>query len=203
MTAGVGVAAGAALLVALLLYMSGRAARQSRVRVVLRAPLCGSLIAGIVIAGLALVSVRGASFALRVLPALSAAVVSSTTDVQTGYIFDRVVLVALALVTAVAAVEEELGVAVLGALVGAGIPYILHASTAGRGLGLGDVKLAGMLGASLGPAGELRALVIAAVVGGAVATYLLMARRRRASDCMPFGPCLTIGAAVVALGWPL
>lgn len=64
-------------------------------------------------------------------------------------------------------------------------------------LGLGDVKLAGVLGLCLGPV-VVVALAVAFAAGSAVAVVIALRRGRRAlrTTTVPFGPYLAAGAAV-------
>lgn len=63
------------------------------------------------------------------------------------------------------------------------------------GLGMGDVKLAGLLGALLGwPAFD--ALAIGIVVGGIVSLGLLVVKRAGLGTAIAYGPCLALGGAV-------
>ncbi|TIC78917.1 A24 family peptidase [Nocardioides sp. GY 10127] len=86
----------------------------------------------------------------------------------------------------------------------------LHVLTRGRGMGLGDVALAPVLGAAAGSLGVGAALVGLAgafVAGALVGTALIVAgraRRRPAPRMLPFGPFL-VGAALLAVpcGQPL
>ncbi|MFE1645376.1 prepilin peptidase [Microbacterium sp. P01] len=77
--------------------------------------------------------------------------------------------------------------------------YALMRGVSGRGVGGGDVKLAGVIGLYLGWVGW-GALVVGTVsgflIGGAVAVALLAARRANRSTAIPFGPCLLAGAWV-------
>jgi len=79
--------------------------------------------------------------------------------------------------------------------------------TAGRGMGLGDVALAPLLGAVLGGVGLAAGLVgLAAgfVLGALVGTYLLLSGRARRGSRIPHGPFMIVGAAVgLFLGQPL
>jgi leader peptidase (prepilin peptidase)/N-methyltransferase len=68
------------------------------------------------------------------------------------------------------------------------------------GMGLGDMKLAAMLGAFLGWRAGLFALFVAVLAGGGVAAYLLLSGRRGRRDAVPFGPFLALGGAVALLG---
>ena len=75
--------------------------------------------------------------------------------------------------------------------------YTILALVKPGGMGLGDVKLAGVLGMYLGAAGwaQLAVGTIAAfVLGGTVAVILLIAQRARRTDGLPFGPWMLAGA---------
>ncbi|MEP7035193.1 MAG: prepilin peptidase [Dermatophilaceae bacterium] len=75
-------------------------------------------------------------------------------------------------------------------------------SPGGGGLGLGDVKLAGVLGLLLGWVGWGPAIVsvfAAFVIGGAIAVILLIARRASRSSSIAFGPSMILGAWVALI----
>lgn len=86
--------------------------------------------------------------------------------------------------------------ALLGGLALGGLYLLLHAINPG-GMGLGDVKLALGLGIALGWYGP-RAVVTGAaagiLLGGLHGAALLLTRRARRSDAVPFGPFLIAGA---------
>jgi leader peptidase (prepilin peptidase) / N-methyltransferase len=63
------------------------------------------------------------------------------------------------------------------------------------GLGMGDVKLAGMLGALLGWKG-LDALALGILVGGVVSMVLLTFTRAGLRSALAYGPCLAFGGVV-------
>ena len=69
-----------------------------------------------------------------------------------------------------------------------------------EGMGHGDFKLLGMIGAWLGWQDMILALYIAAISGGLVAVGLLATGKGR-NAAIPFGPYLALGGAVMAL-WP-
>lgn len=69
-----------------------------------------------------------------------------------------------------------------------------------EGMGLGDVKLLGMLGAFLGWRGMLVTLALAAVAGAVVGVALILAGRGSRQTELPFGTFLC-GAALVVLFW--
>ena len=69
----------------------------------------------------------------------------------------------------------------------------------GRGMGFGDVKLAPILGATLGWLAWQQAiagLLAAFIVGGVVGIALMVTGRARRGTRMPFGPYLVAGCAI-------
>ncbi|MGY1773253.1 prepilin peptidase [Blastococcus sp. SYSU D00813] len=141
-----------------------------------------------------------------------AAVLLAVVDLQHRLLPDRVVLpatvlVALLLTGAAAAggTWAQLGRAFLGAAVLFAVFLVLALLAPGQ-LGMGDVKLAALLGLPLGwfgwPALLLGALA-AFVVQAVAALVLLAARRITLRSALPFGPAMLLGAAVaVALALP-
>ena len=87
------------------------------------------------------------------------------------------------------------------------VGYLMLAliSPGGGGLGLGDVKLAGVLGLLLGWLGWSPAIVsvlAAFIIGGFIALILLLLRRTSRSSSIAFGPSMILGAWV-ALMFPV
>jgi len=89
------------------------------------------------------------------------------------------------------------------ALVGAGIWLMsiggIWLLSGGRGMGMGDVKLAPTLGLILGWVGvgsSVVGLMSAWLIGGFVAITLMLTRRARKGTTIPFGPFLIVGFAV-------
>jgi leader peptidase (prepilin peptidase) / N-methyltransferase len=91
--------------------------------------------------------------------------------------------------------------AIIGALAYGGVFFVI-AFIAPRGLGMGDVKLTGLIGLVLGALG-LRLVGVAAgaavLLGGVAGIVALVAGRGRKS-AMPFGPSLSAGA-LIAVFW--
>lgn len=90
----------------------------------------------------------------------------------------------------------------VGASIWLGLLGLVFLVTRGAGMGLGDVKLAPSLGATLGWLGVEVAfvgIVLAFVLGGVVSVLLLVTRRVERHTAIPFGPFLLLGslAAVV------
>ncbi|MCA1583106.1 MAG: prepilin peptidase [Acidobacteria bacterium] len=98
--------------------------------------------------------------------------------------------------------------AVLGAALGAGGLFLvafLYEKIAGHeGMGLGDVKMLGMIGAFLGPAGVLLTILLASLSGSVVGIALIAAGAGTRKLRLPFGVFLAIGAvAAYFFGAPL
>jgi leader peptidase (prepilin peptidase)/N-methyltransferase len=124
----------------------------------------------------------------------------SAVDVESRRIPNRIVLPAAALsLTAVGLLHpERLGGAVAAAA-GAAAFFAVPGLIARRTVGMGDAKLALLIGIVLG-SDVVGALLIAAVSGGLVALALVAARGRQAfAATIPYGPFLSFGAAVALL----
>ncbi|MBI4035283.1 MAG: prepilin peptidase [Candidatus Chisholmbacteria bacterium] len=72
--------------------------------------------------------------------------------------------------------------------------------TKGRGMGWGDVKLAGLMGLILGWPAMVVAIMVAFLTGAVVAIILVGGGKKRWGETIPFGPFL-IGGTVIALLW--
>ncbi len=91
------------------------------------------------------------------------------------------------------------GSALVGGAVWLGVIGGLWLVTGGRGMGFGDVKLAPVLGVTLGWVGTSAAavgLLMAFGTGAVVGLALMAVRRAGRKSALPFGPFLLIGAAV-------
>jgi leader peptidase (prepilin peptidase)/N-methyltransferase len=127
-------------------------------------------------------------------------VVLSVIDFESHRLPNRIVLPAAAVVlVARLASAPEHWQAWLGAGLGAFAFFLVFALIYPAGLGMGDVKLALLLGFALGSA-ILPALLVGTLAGGAAGIILLAKNgaeaRRRA---IPFGPCLAFGAIAILL----
>jgi len=128
------------------------------------------------------------------------AVVLTVTDLQHQRLPNRILLpggAGLAALVVVTALAEGRPTALVGAGFGAAALFalfLLAALLSPAGMGMGDVKLAGVLGLLLGYGG------LAVVVLGVVSLVFVLSRRAGRRTALPFGPALLLGAAV-ALGW--
>jgi leader peptidase (prepilin peptidase)/N-methyltransferase len=96
--------------------------------------------------------------------------------------------------------------ALLGALVGAAIFGLLFLVTRGAGMGLGDAKLALVIGLFLGLHLTIAAIAFSFIFGSLLMLPVLAAGSRGRRDAVPFGPFLVLGALVAlyapnALAW--
>jgi len=125
--------------------------------------------------------------------ALLCAAIAAITDLRDGFIYDRLTIPAAVLLAATACTRDALPAAIAGALACGGALLILHGVTRGRGVGLGDVKLAAVVGAGLGLPYGLIAIGAAFVAGTCVALPLLVLRRVSRRDRLPFAPFIAAG----------
>lgn len=88
----------------------------------------------------------------------------------------------------------------LGILVGGGALYLIaYAYQVLRhqdGLGGGDIKLLGMIGAFLGVPGVVLTVILASVVGTTVGLVVMVRSGEGMKTMLPFGPFLSLGALV-------
>jgi leader peptidase (prepilin peptidase) / N-methyltransferase len=121
--------------------------------------------------------------------------VVTVSDLRTRLVPDFPLAVSLTLVLGVCALTDR-GDLPERLVAGAGAAGFLLAAALIRpdGMGLGDVKLAGVIGVYLGGA-VIVAMVVAFAAGSAVG-ILLIARHGWAarSRAIPFAPCLALGA---------
>ena len=158
----------------------------------------------------ALVGARlGADWALPAFLVFSAGLIAlSAIDLDT-YLLPRKVVyptlfaTAALLLVAAAATRDLRGLAEAGAggLIGFGIFFLIHFISP-KGMGFGDVRLAGVIGMALGwiqlplvAVGLFLAFLLATIVG----VGLMVAGRRGRKDKVPFGPFLAAGAMLAVL----
>ena len=91
----------------------------------------------------------------------------------------------------------------IGVAVGAGslwlVAEIYYRVRHEEGLGMGDVKMLGMIGAFLGWKLVLITLVMSSFLGSIVGVFVLIARKESLKYALPFGTFLAIGALIAAV----
>lgn len=80
------------------------------------------------------------------------------------------------------------------------LAFIYEKLTGREGLGFGDVKLLGMVGAFLGPTGAFATVLLSSMVGSIVGLTIMVARRENLKLALPYGPFLAVGA-IIYLFW--
>lgn len=118
------------------------------------------------------------------------------TDMKFMLLYDKVTLLLAAAGVVRAFFEHQLLEALCGSGVLLVIMLLLYFASRG-GMGEGDVKLAPALGIWLGLEQGLLCLLLAFVSGGVVGALLLLCRRGKLKQAIPFGPFLC-AAAVAA-----
>ena len=139
----------------------------------------------------------------------AAGVLLAVVDLQHHLLPNRVVVPSIgigAMLLLLAALPDRDWEALLRALLGAAVLFLVFlvlALISPRGLGMGDVKLAGLIGLYLGWIGWGAVVVGASagfVIQALLALVLLAGRRIGLRGELPFGPAMLLGAAV-AIGW--
>jgi leader peptidase (prepilin peptidase)/N-methyltransferase len=116
-------------------------------------------------------------------------------DLLTRRILNVVVLPASLIVIAARAAFEPSALPEI--LVAGAVAFVVFVvlSVVGSGLGMGDVKLAGLLGLLLGRA-ALGALLAGVIAGGVAAALLVASGRAGRKSTFAYGPYLALGGAV-------
>ena len=89
--------------------------------------------------------------------------------------------------------------AALGGGVGFAI-FLVIAIVSRGGMGWGDVKLVALIGLAVGFPLVLFSIILGAILGSIVALALMIAKKRKFRETLPFGPFLAL-AAMVTLLW--
>ena len=87
-----------------------------------------------------------------------------------------------------------------GGLLAGGVLFLPALFTGGRGMGMGDVKLATFVGLSLGFTNVVPAMLVLALGGGLVAAVLLIGGLRKRGEPIPYAPFISAGG-LAALLW--
>ena len=125
--------------------------------------------------------------------------VHTLTDLREGYVYDVAIYPPLAALALLALSGGRLADALGGALLCAALPAALAVVTRGRGMGIGDAKVAALIGTALGPVAGAQALGCAFVWGAAVSLALVAARRLQWGARVAFAPFLALGCLTVVL----
>lgn len=154
--------------------------------------------------------VVGALFALSAIeygPTLACLAASLLSAVLVAVLFfdldhllipDAFVAPCALLAFAFSATQHRMLDALEGAAIAGGAFLLIYLATRGRGMGLGDVKLAAALGLALQATAAVALVAASFIAGAAIALPVLVAGSRGRRDALPFGPFLVIaGLALV------
>jgi len=129
-------------------------------------------------------------------------------DLEHGLILNKVVYPGMVVALLLALLPQpglapQIATRVAYAAVGGGIGFgifLLIAIVSRGGMGWGDVKLAALIGLATGFPLVFLAIIMGAILGGIVAVALVIAKKRKRRQTIPFGPFLAL-AAMVTLLW--
>ncbi|MHB9019498.1 MAG: prepilin peptidase [Minisyncoccota bacterium] len=82
----------------------------------------------------------------------------------------------------------------LGAVIGLAVIGLIILITRGKGMGIGDLKLAGALGVIFGWPDIIFILTLSFIIGSVYGIFLLIKRIKGFKDSVPFGPFLVLGS---------
>lgn len=136
-------------------------------------------------------------YTFLVLLYLSLLIVLSIIDLDYQRIPNQIIFPALA-IAAVASPftpHATLGQLWLGGAIAFGLLFLIAVLLPG-GMGMGDVKLIAFIGLTLGFPRVVPILLLAFILGGLVAGFLLITKIRDRSDPVPFGPFLATAGVI-------
>ena len=129
-------------------------------------------------------------------------------DLEQGLILNKVVYPGMVVAFLLALypwpwLTQSIGMRVAYAALGGGIGFalfLLIALVSRGGMGWGDVKLVALIGLAVGFPLVLFSIILGAILGSIVALALMIAKKRRFRETLPFGPFLAL-AAMITLLW--
>ena len=129
-------------------------------------------------------------------------------DLEQGLILNKVVYPGMVVALLLALIPQpwlaqqigtRVAYAALGGAIGFAI-FLLIALVSRGGMGWGDVKLAALIGLATGFPLVFLSIIMGAILGGIVAVALVIAKKRKRREAIPFGPFLAL-ATMVTLLW--
>ena len=136
-------------------------------------------------------------------------IVLMVIDLEHGLILNRIVypaMVAALLISVVfsvflpgLAIVPGIKYSAIGGGIGFGLALLVVIFSRG-GMGLGDVKMAALMGFAIGFPAIFFTLILAAIIGGVVAAVLLIAKKKKRKEGIPFAPILSLATIITLLG---
>lgn len=146
---------------------------------------------------------------LFALPYVVVLMIILVIDLEHRLILDKVTLPAMAAVLLASALPVHHGLDLRSTLLGGMVALAIFAlllAVAWRihpdAMGMGDLKLAVLIGLASGFPAVLSALLAGFLAGGIIAIALLLLRLKHLKDTMPYGPSLVLGALYALLVLP-
>lgn len=180
------------------LWLSGRC-RYCRIRISWQYPAVEILTAAAFVFGWILAEQMGFWGVLGVLGIISCFIVVFFSDLRYGSIPDEMIVTAAIFSFYLSLIIDHLAnfrQHLLVGIVSGGLFLLIVLVTKFKGMGLGDVKLAFLMGFLLGWPKIIVALWMAFVLGGTVALVLLILKKVRMSATIPLGPFLVVGLVI-------
>jgi prepilin signal peptidase PulO-like enzyme (type II secretory pathway) len=208
--------------IASFLIQGGRC-RECKARLALQYPIV-ELLSGLIFVFVPLAVFAGASMTASAASSIAlgatlwvavfeALLAMSVIDIRMGIIPDEINIFLAVVGVLLTIVPGWQGSAVFGALIGAAVAGIffalLIAITRGKGMGMGDLKLAIPLGLMFGWPGIVFMLAFSFIIGAVVGVFAIARGKSSMKSSLPFGPFLALGAAVMffwgvpIIGWYL
>ncbi len=128
------------------------------------------------------------------LVALGVTLAASVTDIRERRIPNKLILVGLVIAAAIAVTSGQWLDALAGSLLGMAI-LALPRLVSRDAVGLGDVKLVGVVGMGVGVTGVAVVTGLAVAVATATIVFLWLGRRTLHRRRLPFAPFLAVGAS--------
>lgn len=85
----------------------------------------------------------------------------------------------------------------LGAVIGLAFFLSIFLLSKGRAMGMGDVKLMGVLGLLFGWPDTLVIMLLSFIIGAIISVFLMATGKKKMTDKVPFGPFIVIAASIV------
>ena len=95
-------------------------------------------------------------------------------------------------------IKPGIASAAIGGAIGFAI-FLLIAIVSRGGMGWGDVKLVALIGLATGFPLVFLAIIMGAILGGIVAVTLMIVKRKKFKETIPFGPFLALSAMITLL----
>lgn len=130
-------------------------------------------------------------------------IVIAFIDLETQYIFNKTSIPLAVIGVIYGFIKSDYINCLLGVAVGAGILFIIglisKAIFKQEGMGLGDVFLAGAIGAFLGWRGVIAMLMLSFFIGALIGGILLLTKIKGRKDYIPFGPFIALSCILTVL----